>query len=184
MKWDEYVNKQREEPCVRSGEVFEGWTVVGVPFKVAVGKRTGGKGYKSKPYAVCECRCGVREAICVESLKQGTSTQCMKCRDQSRTEHGMCDSAEYSLWKNIKTKAKCLDHRDNWRCYNHVDMDPRWEDFKVFYADVGDIPEGMTCDRIDNLRGYWPDNIRWATPKQQAENRRTQGRPAKPVLCV
>ena len=37
---------------------------------------------------------------------------------------------------------------------------------------IGDPPAGMSLDRIDNNSGYRPDNVRWATPRQQLENRR------------
>jgi hypothetical protein len=46
-----------------------------------------------------------------------------------------------------------------------------WRDFRVFYADMGDIPEGRTLDRIDNDKGYSKENCRWADPKTQSRNR-------------
>lgn len=53
-----------------------------------------------------------------------------------------------------------------------IDMDPRWEDFQTFLSDMGERPAGMTLDRIDNDRGYWKDNCRWATKAEQMSNTR------------
>lgn len=59
-----------------------------------------------------------------------------------------------------------------------IEVCQRWrDDFRTFAADMGARPELRTLDRVDNERGYGPDNCRWATYEQQATNRRCSSAP-------
>ena len=70
------------------------------------------------------------------------------------------------------------------RCYNENNKDfylyggrgigvcEHWHDPKSFAEDMSPRPDGHTLDRIDNSRGYSPDNCRWATAMQQHANKR------------
>ena len=76
------------------------------------------------------------------------------------------DIPGYISWRRMRQR---LNHRAG---YEHLDVDPRWHDFKVFIADIGERPKGLTLERKDNTKGYWPWNCVWATVADQASNRR------------
>jgi hypothetical protein len=70
---------------------------------------------------------------------------------------------------------RCNDsHNPSYKHYGGrgIKVCERWHNFDNFASDIGQRPVGMTLDRKDNNKGYEPSNVRWATPSEQAMNRR------------
>ena len=78
----------------------------------------------------------------------------------------------YNSWSSIK--RRCLDAKNKrFEKYGgrRISLCEKWFKFNNFLADMGDRPEGMSIDRIDNNGHYEPGNCRWATNTQQQRNK-------------
>ena len=83
-------------------------------------------------------------------------------------------SPTYESWASMKMRCRNPQY-GSYPQYGAkgIDYCDRWETFKNFLEDMGVRPPGTSLDRIDGTKGYTPENCRWATTKEQNENRRS-----------
>jgi hypothetical protein len=133
----------------------------------------------------CRCDCGAIITVSGGNLRSGHTTSCgcwmrehnarlhfthgeaaSRTRNQKRT-------TEYQIWHSMR--KRCFD--PNCPAYKHyggrgITICKRWLKFENFLADMGRRPKGKSIDRVNNNGDYKKSNCRWATAKQQVNNRR------------
>lgn len=128
----------------------------------------------------CVCDCGARKRIrgCVLRRRKSLSCGCLARDDSSARNrtHGMKGTKEYKAWDCIKQRCLNPNHKDFARYGGSgITISAEWlESFEAFFRDMGLAPTPThSVDRKRGTEGYSKDNCRWATPREQAQNMRS-----------
>jgi len=130
-------------------------------------------------YWVCKCRCGTVRSVSRFSLVGGSSQSC-GCwegihRKGINKTHGMSKTRLYNTW--LSMRKRCNNPNDKYAnsYYNKgIRVCDEWNnDFVAFmnWAYANGYTDELTIDRIDNDKGYSPDNCRWTTSDAQQRNK-------------
>lgn len=140
-----------------------------------------GRGGKKKWDCLCEC--GKKSCCFSDALIRGASKSCgclnreiarQSMNKITKPTHRMTNNRVYRIWINMK--ERCGNPKaPNYHLYGGrgITVCDGWSKFENFYQDMGDPPSGHQIDRIDNAQGYYATNCRWATPKENSRNTRT-----------
>ena len=129
----------------------------------------------------CRCDCGNEVVVNGSCLRNGHTTSCgCKTREATikrNTKHGESDTKLYKIWSSIRKRTVLCNEKSGrmWRDYGSkgIRLCGEWNEYENFaaWAKANGYKDGLSIDRIDPCGDYTPNNCRWATMKQQQNNK-------------
>ena len=136
--------------------------------------------YKSNKHSkwICQCDCGTIKSIFKTTLNSGRSTSCgciVYHNYGINQTHGMSKTRLYHIWLSMRRRCSEKDKANAERYSKRgIRVCDEWQkDFTPFYnwAMKNGYSDSLTIDRIDNDKGYYPENCRWITIAEQQSNK-------------
>jgi hypothetical protein len=131
-----------------------------------------GTTYDRKATWHCRCACGNAKVATGKEMRNGHTLSCgcllTEAIVKRNAKHGDAGTRLHNIWKDMHKRCRRHPHYAG-----RVSVDPVWNEYLVFkaWALANGYDDSLTIDRKDTLGDYSPANCRWATRKQQGENR-------------
>lgn len=128
---------------------------------------------------LCKCDCGNEKLIQLTHLQSGATTSCgcyqKEIANKSNSKHNKTHTSLHNRWKSMR--QRCLNpNNKSYKNYGArgISICEEWSDFNNFYnwALNSGYEENLELDRIDNNKGYTPQNCHWVTSLENNHNRR------------
>lgn len=120
----------------------------------------------------CRCGCGLEKVVVGNNLRRGGSQQCSSC---AKIIHGFAKTKLYKVWICMIDRCENSNHLQYEKYGGRgIKICSEWHNFIVFrkWALEHKYKYYLTMDRINNEKGYFPENCRFATSREQQRNRR------------